>query len=102
MPYQVVNQKIKEMETEPLLHILSTRSQLRDLLREVIQEIQPATAVDFTAEKMTVAEAAHYISISYASLIKWIADGRFRCHGTGRTRFLLRSELIEDYKKMKP
>ncbi len=91
------------METnEPLLHILSTRSQLRDLLREVIGEINPPPVTDFAAEKMTVAEAASYIGISYASLIKWIAAGRFRCHGTGRTRFILRSELISDYKKMKP
>ena len=88
------------MPTDQPLLIVTTTGQLEETLRRLMQEINPVPVTDFTAEKMTVAQAAHYIGISYASLIKWIADRRFRCHGTGRTRFLLRSELIEDYKKM--
>lgn len=88
------------MQTDQPLLIVTTASQLEETLLKVMKQISPAPVTDFTAEKMTVAEAAHYIGISYASLIKWIADRRFRCHGTGRTRFLLRSELVEDYKKM--
>jgi excisionase family DNA binding protein len=84
---------------QPLV-IVTTTGQLEETLRRVMQQINPAPITDFTAEKMTVAQAAQYIGISYASLIKWIAEGYFRCHGTGRTRFLLRSELVEDYKKM--
>lgn len=88
------------MPTDQPLLIVTTASQLEETLLKVMKQINPAPVTDFAAEKMTVAEASHYIGISYASLIKWIADGRFRCHGTGRTRFMLRSELVEDYKKM--
>ncbi len=81
--------------------ILSTPLEIAEGLALLLERYKnPSPVADFKAEKMTVAQAAHYIGISYASLIKWIADGHFRCHGSGRTRFLLRSELIEDYKKM--
>ncbi len=87
-------------QTDQPLVIVTTTGQLEETLRRVMQQINPAPVTDFTIEKMTVAQGAHFIGISYASLIKWIADGRFRCHGTGRTRFLLRSELVDDYKNM--
>jgi len=90
---------MSQLTDQPLV-IVTTQGQLEETLRRVMQQISPAPVTDFAAEKMTVAKAADYIGISYASLIKWITDGHFRCHGSGRTRFILRSELIEDYKKM--
>ncbi len=51
---------------------------------------------DFGAEKMTVAEASQYIDLSYAMLYKWITAGKIPVHGKGRTRFVLKSELIEN------
>lgn len=81
--------------------ILSTPLEIAEGLAIFLDKYRnPSQESDFKAEKMSVAEAARHIGISYASMIKWISAGHFRCHGTGRTRFLLKSELIEDYKKM--
>lgn len=55
---------------------------------------------DFSAEKMTVGEGAHFINISYPTLCNWINEGKVPVHGKGRTRFLLKSELIEAYKNL--
>lgn len=88
------------MQTDQPLLIVTTAGQLEETIRKVMRQINPELVTDFTTEKMSVAEAASHIGISYASMIKWISAGHFRCHGTGRTRFLLKSELIEDYKKM--
>lgn len=90
---------MSQLTDQPLV-IVTTTSQLEETLLKVMKQISPAPVTDFAAEKMTVPEAANYIGISYASMIKWISEKRFRCHGSGRTRFMLKSELIEDYKKM--
>lgn len=54
--------------------------------------------LSFENEKLTVSEGCKYIDVSYMTLCKWINTGKVPVHGTGRTRFLLRSELIEAYK----
>ena len=56
--------------------------------------------LSFENEKMTVGEGCKYIDVSYMTLCKWINSGKVPVHGTSRTRFLLRSELIEAYKKI--
>jgi hypothetical protein len=55
---------------------------------------------DFTTEKMTVGQGAHFIDVSYPTLCNWINEGKVPVHGKGRTRFLLKSELIEAYKNL--
>lgn len=55
----------------------------------------------FQDEKMTVGEGANFIDVSYPTILKWITQNKIRVHGKGRTRFLLRSELIHDYKNLK-
>ncbi len=55
---------------------------------------------DFKNEKMTVGQGAHFIDVSYPTLCNWINDGKVPIHGKGRTRFLLKSELIEAYKNL--
>lgn len=56
---------------------------------------------DFQTEKMTVSEASKFIDVSYITLCKWITAGKIPVHGKGRTRFVLKSELIENYKQLK-
>lgn len=56
---------------------------------------------DFEAEKMTVGEAGRFIGVSYRTFCLWINSGKIPVHGAGRTRFVLKSELIEAYKKLK-
>lgn len=82
--------------------ILSTPEEIAQGLRKFLNEYHPAQKqVDFKTEKMTVAEASLFIDVSYPTLCKWINDGEIPVHGKGRTRFLLKSELIESYKQLK-
>jgi|APSaa5957512622_1039677.scaffolds.fasta_scaffold82499_2 hypothetical protein len=55
--------------------------------------------LSFENEKLTVGEGCKFIDVSYVTLCKWITAGKVPVHGKGRTRFLLKSELIESYKK---
>ncbi|WP_423126405.1 helix-turn-helix domain-containing protein [Gaoshiqia sp. Z1-71] len=82
--------------------ILSTAEEIAKGIRMILDEHssnqkQPA---DFGSEKMTVGDGAKYIDVSYTTLCKWINTGKVPVHGKGRTRFLLKSELIEAYKKI--
>jgi excisionase family DNA binding protein len=61
----------------------------------------PKPAPTFEDEKMTVAQAANYVGISYKTLCKLISEKRITCWGTNRKRFVLKSELIEDLKNLK-
>jgi excisionase family DNA binding protein len=82
--------------------IFTTADEIAEGIKRILKEhsaSQPKP--DFETEKMTVGQGAHYIDVSYPTLCKWINEGRIKVHGKGRTRFLLRSELIHDYKQLK-
>lgn len=82
--------------------ILSTAEEIAAGLKIILNEHSENTPKpSFEAEKMTVGEAAKYIDVSYPTLCKWINQEKIPVHGTGRTRFLMRSELIEAYKLIK-
>jgi len=88
------------MQMEKVM-ILSTPAEIAEgielfLEKHQKREIEP----DFSAERMTVSEAGQFISVSYPTICKWINAGKIPVHGKGRTRFLLKSELIEAYKKI--
>ncbi len=79
--------------------ILSTASEIAEALIMFLAEYQkPNIEPSFEKEKMSVAQASKFIEVSYTTLLKWITKGKIRVHGQGRTRFVLRSELITDYK----
>ena len=59
----------------------------------------PKPEPTFQDEKLTVKEAEEFSRISTRTLYSKIRSGKIRIHGSGRTRFLLKSELIEDLKK---
>ena len=79
--------------------ILSTASEIAEALKMFMAEYQkPNIEPSFEKEKMSVAQASKFIEVSYTTLLKWITKGKIRVHGQGRTRFVLRSEFITDYK----
>jgi excisionase family DNA binding protein len=79
--------------------ILSTASEIAEGLKMFLRDYQtPKVETSFESEKMTVGKASEYIGVSYATLLKWISRGKIRVHGNGRTRFVLKSELITDFK----
>lgn len=82
--------------------ILSTPQDIAEGL-EMFLEKRNTTQPDlrnFEKEKMKVAEAANFIDVGYPTLCKWINSGKVPVHGKGRTRFVLKSELIEAYKNL--
>jgi excisionase family DNA binding protein len=82
--------------------ILSAASEIAEGMKMFLAEYQkPNLEPSFEKEKMSVAQASKYIDISYPTLLKWITQGKIRVHGKGRTRFVLRSELVTDYKNSK-
>jgi len=82
--------------------ILSTPEEIAQGLSKFLKEHIPTQSQsDFRTEKMTVSEASQFIEVSYPTLCNWINAGKIPVHGKGRTRFLLKSELIESYKQLK-
>jgi len=82
--------------------ILATPAEIAEGLKIFLADnLQEPQKKDFKDEKMTIGEAAPFIDVSYPTLCKWISAGKFRVHGKGRKRFVLKSELIEDYKQLK-
>lgn len=83
--------------------IMSTPLEIAEGLAILLDKyISPRPEADFKAEKMTTAEAALYLGVSYQTLNIWIKNQKVPVHGTGRTRFFLKSELVESYKNMRP
>ena len=82
--------------------ILATAEEIAEAVKRILKEHssnqeQPS----FEDEKMTAGEAAYFIGVSYPTILKWIKQKKVRKHGSGRTGFLLKSELIQDYKNLK-
>jgi hypothetical protein len=82
--------------------ILSTPSEIAEGLKIFMADYQkPNMETSFKDEKMSVEEASKFIEIGYATLCKRIKEGKFQVHGNGRTRFVLKSELVRDFKNSK-
>ena len=82
--------------------IFSTAEEIAKGIQKILDDhlATKPKQLSFENEKLTVGEGCKYIDVSYMTLCKWINLGKVPVHGTGRTRFLLRSELIEAYKKI--
>lgn len=80
--------------------ILTTAEEIAKGIQKILDDYSAnkPNKPSFENEKMTVAEGSQYIGVSYLTLCKWITSEKVPVHGTGRTRFLLRAELIEAYK----
>lgn len=83
--------------------IYSTRSEIAEAISDIIREHnkQKKPVPDFTDQKMTIQQAANYIQVSYKTLCTWVNDGLIPVHGKGRKRFVIKDELVDNYKKMK-
>ena len=80
--------------------ILSTPAEIAEGLRMFMANYKPdLIKPDFDSDKMTVGEAGQFIDVSYATICKWITNGKIKVHGKGRTRFVLKSELIHSLTK---
>ncbi len=79
--------------------IYTTAQEIAEGLKIFLEKYMPEKQEpDFETEKMTVAQAANFIDVSYATMCKRITSGEVPVHGKGRTRFVLKSELIEAIK----
>lgn len=83
--------------------IFSTRSEIAEAISDIIREHnkQKKPVTDFADQKMTIQQAANYIQVSYKTLCTWVNDGLIPVHGKGRKRFVIKDELVDNYKKMK-
>lgn len=82
--------------------ILSTPSEIAEGLRMFLADHQkPIIEPSFQTDKMTAGEASKFAGVSYNTFLKWINLGKIEVHGKGRTRFVLRSELIFSLKNNK-
>lgn len=89
------------MENERVL-IATDRATLREVLAEIMKpDTITATQPDFEADRITAAQGAEFAGVSYATFCSRINNGRVPVHGQGRTRFLLKSELVEALRNMK-
>lgn len=83
--------------------ILSTPLEIAEGLAILLDKYKnPSPEADFKAEKMSAAEAAIYLGVSYQTFNGWVKAKKVNAHGTGRTRFFLKRELVESYKNMRP
>lgn len=87
---------------ETALIITGTPESIADGLTQFAERHKPAPKPksDFQSDKMTVEQAGRFAGTCYKIMCKRIREGKIRCYGTGRTRFVLRSELIDDLKAM--
>lgn len=86
------------MTTEKVM-IFSTPAEIAEGLRMFLAEHQkPNIEPSFETDQMTVGKASKFSNVSYATFCKWINTGKIKVHGKGRTRFVLRSELINSLK----
>ena len=82
--------------------IIGTAEQIADgLKRFADRHATPKPVPEFHEEKMTPEAAAKFMDVSYKTLCTHINKGKVRCYGTDRKRFVIKSELIEDFKKLK-
>ena len=82
--------------------IFTTAEEIAKGLKKILDEHSTSKPkANFEDEKMTVGQGANFIDVSYPTLCKWINEGKIPVHGKGRTRFLLKTELIEAYKQIK-
>ena len=80
--------------------ILSTPAEIAEGLKMFLAEHECVNPeLSFDNDKMTVAEASSYRGICYATMCKWINSGKIKVYGKGRTRFILKSELIKSLTK---
>ena len=75
--------------------ILATPAEIAEGLRMFLAEyVKEKPEPSFHDDKMTVSAGSIFIDVSYSTLCNWINEGKVPIHGKGRTRFLLKSELI--------
>lgn len=82
--------------------IFTTAEEIAKGLKRILDEHSASKPkANFEDEKMTVGQGVNYIDVSYTTLCKWINEDKIPVHGKGRTRFLMKSELIEAYKSIR-
>ena len=90
---------MEKLNTEKVI-ILSTRSEIAEGLIMFLAGYIPANdKPSFEDDKINVAKASKFADVSYATMCKWIQQGKIKVYGKGRTRFILKSELIQSLTK---
>ena len=80
-----------QMSSESLVEIIRTelQSQFNDFISKTVKEER--TENDF----LTKTQALELLSISEATIWRWVRDGKIIAHGIGANRYFKRSELID-------
>ena len=79
-----------------------TRKDLKDLMKEAIEEIQGNTTKKETNEEddfLTQREAAKFLNVSLPTIIKWKQKEKIPYYQQGRTILFKKSELLDAMRK---
>ncbi|MCF6357003.1 MAG: helix-turn-helix domain-containing protein [Draconibacterium sp.] len=74
---------------------ITSKKDLKDSLREVLNETEKKAPEMDIPERLSRREAAEFLSVSYQTMHNWKKAGIIKEHGTMKKKFFLKSELIE-------
>lgn len=76
--------------------ILVARSQdLRQIIREELEAISFKKKDNDLPERLSRRDVADFFGVSYQTVHKWTKAGKIKEHGFGKSKFYLKSELVE-------
>lgn len=77
------------------LFFITDKEELKQTIRDVLNERSSEKPVIDTSEKLNRKQAAKFLGVSYPTIYNWMKDGILKEHGHARKKYFLRSELIE-------
>ena len=77
------------------LFFITDKEELKQTIREVLNERNPEKPAISFNEKMDRRQAAKFLGVSYTTMYNWLKEGILKEHGYARKKYFLRSELIE-------
>lgn len=80
-------------QPEVVVHLVTTRDQLRGLLREFAAELRPLPEPDLE-QRLTIDEAAALCRVSKTTFREWVKKGLIPAYGPGKMKSYLKSEVI--------
>ena len=81
------------------LVFITDKEELKQTIREVLNERNPEAPVISISDKLDRRQAAKFLGVSYTTMYNWLKDGILKEHGHARKKYFLRSELIESMQK---
>lgn len=88
-------EKEHKFQTMEKLLFITTRDELKQILSEILLEIQKPQINADVSNRLTRRQASRFLDISYQTMYNWTRSGIVKEHGAGKKKFYLRSELME-------